>query len=78
MTVETTTENEDQVSDTVKSLMDVEGSTCCIDSYKGRSTFAINKNTKYPFSFGLLKAKLILKHIEALRSFVESDGQRID
>ena len=73
----TTTENTETVSDTVKSLFDVEHSTCSIDSFKGRPTFAINKNSPYPFSFGIPKAKLILKHVDALRNFVESDGQRL-
>jgi len=79
MSVNTTQipENSEQMSDTVKSLMDVAGSTCCIDSFKGRPTFAINKDKAYPFSFGLPKAKLIIKHIEALRNFVASEGQRL-
>lgn len=70
-------ENTEQLSDTVKSLFDVENSTCSIDSFKGRPTFAINKNSPYPFSFGIPKAKLILKHVDALRVFVESNGQRL-
>jgi hypothetical protein len=64
-------------SPTVESLMDEQNSTCCIDSYKGRPTFAINKESPYPFSFGLLKARLIVKHMEALQKFVESDGRSL-
>ena len=78
MSVENTQhQNTEEMSETVKSLMDVDGSTCCIDSFKGRPTFAINKDKAYPFSFGVPKAKLILKHIDALRNFVASDGRRL-
>jgi hypothetical protein len=66
-------------SATVASLMDVDNSTCCIDSYKGRPTFAINKNknSPYPFSFGLLKARLLVKHMDALKNFVDSEGKSL-
>ena len=69
--------NQDRPSATVESLMDVEHSTCSIDSFKGRPTFAINKNSPYPFSFGLLKAKLLVKHMAALTKFVETDGRSL-
>ena len=72
-------ENEsNNVSRTVESLKDVENSTCSLDSFKGRPTFAINKNSPYPFSVGLLKAKLIVKHMEALKRFVETEGKSIN
>ena len=77
------TENIEQPSEqehpsaTVESLKDVEHSTCSIDSYKGRPTFAINKNSLYPFSFGLLKARLLVKHMKALMKFVETEGRSI-
>lgn len=41
--------------------------------YKGNALIVL-KNTeddKYPFSFGLKKAKLVLEHIEDIRKFVE-------
>ena len=71
------TQNTEELPDTVKTLMDVKNSTCDIDSYKGRTTFVINKESKYPFSFGIPKAKLILKHLEALQNFVSSNGHRL-
>ena len=70
-------ENDNRPSNTVESLMDVEHSTASIDSFKGRPTFAINKESPYPFSFGLLKAKLLVKHKDALQKFVETDGRSI-
>ena len=39
--------------------------------YKGRPILTLNPGEKYPFSFGLSKAKLILKYIDAIRAFVE-------
>jgi hypothetical protein len=73
----TATELDNRPSATVESLMDEANSTASIDSFKGRPTFAINKNSPYPFSFGLLKAKLLVKHMEALKKFVETEGRSI-
>ena len=64
-------------SSTVKSLKDIENSTCEISSYRGRPTFTINQQTEYPFSFGLLKAKLLVKYRNELLRFVETDGKSI-
>ena len=61
------TEHEYPTSATVDSLKDIDRSTCSLDSFRGRPTFAINKESPYPFSFGLLKAKLLVKHMEALK-----------
>ena len=43
--------------------------------YKGRPLIVIKRNEddKYPFSFGVSKAKLILNNIEAIRKFVEEN-----
>jgi hypothetical protein len=75
-TTNTTPESE-RPSPTVESLMDEEKSICSIDSFKGRATFAINKNSPYPFSFGTLKAKLIVKHLLGLLVFVATDGKSV-
>jgi hypothetical protein len=77
MNINNITSESERPSPTVESLMDVENSTCSIDSFKGRPTFAINKNSPYPFSFGLLKARLLVKHVKALQKFVETDGKSI-
>ncbi len=73
----TTNTEEERSSPTVESLKDVDNSTCSIDSFKGRPTFAINKQSPYPFSFGILKAKLLVKHALALIVFVATDGRNI-
>ena len=65
------------VSETVESLKDLEHSTVDLDSYKGRPTIAFNKQSKYPWSFGELKAKIIVKHFAAIKKFVESGGRSI-
>ncbi|MBL7198250.1 MAG: hypothetical protein ISS47_09150 [Candidatus Omnitrophica bacterium] len=43
--------------------------------YKGKPLIVIKRNEddKYPFSFGVSKAKLILDNIEAIRKFVEEN-----
>lgn len=41
--------------------------------YKGKPLLVIKRdeNDKFPFSFGLSKAKLILENIEEIKKFVE-------
>lgn len=46
-----------------------------ITEYKGHSLLVLNAGDKFPFQFGLGKAKLILEHLDAIRAFVESDGK---
>lgn len=65
------------VTEAVNSLLDINHSTASLDVYKDKPMFVINKESRYPFSFGLPKAKLILKHLEALQRFVATDGKTI-
>ena len=65
---------ETKVNEAVSSLLDVEKSTCDLDTYKGKPMFVINKDSRYPFSFGLAKAKLIVKHYDRLERFVQTEG----
>jgi len=78
MTNTVNTESTDRMSATVESLKDPEKSTVDLDSYKGRPTLAFNKSGLYPFSFGLLKVKIIARHVKALLRFAETDGRSID
>jgi hypothetical protein len=43
--------------------------------WKGSKTLVIKKtpDDKYPFSFGLGKARLIVEHIEEIKKFVEEN-----
>ena len=45
--------------------------------YKGNPLFVIknNEDDKYPFSFGVKKAKLVLEHIENIKKFVEKNDK---
>jgi len=42
-----------------------------IGEYKGRPVITLNPNSRFPFTFGVSKAKLILEHIEEIKKFVE-------
>jgi hypothetical protein len=44
--------------------------------YKGKPLIIIKRNEedKYPFSFGISKAKLILENIEEIKKFVEENN----
>jgi len=43
--------------------------------YKGKPVMVIKRdeNDKYPFSFGMTKAKMILENIEEIKRFVEDN-----
>jgi hypothetical protein len=47
-----------------------------ITEYKGRPIIAIKRNPedRFPFSFGVSKARLILDHIEDIKKFVEENS----
>jgi hypothetical protein len=44
--------------------------------YKGNKVLVLmrNEEDKYPFSFGVSKAKLVLEHIEDIKKFVENNS----
>ena len=45
--------------------------------YKGKPLIVIKRSEddKYPFSFGVSKAKLILENIEEIKKFVEENSE---
>jgi hypothetical protein len=45
--------------------------------YKGKPLIVLKRgeDDKFPFSFGISKAKLILEHIEEIKKFVEENTQ---
>lgn len=47
--------------------------------YKGRPIIILkrNENDKYPMSFGLSKAKLILDNINEIKGFVEENDSNL-
>jgi len=46
-----------------------------ITEFKGNSLLNLNPDDKFIFSFGLSKAKMILANIDAIKIFVDTDGQ---
>lgn len=47
--------------------------------YKGHPTLSLDADSKYPFTFGIAKAKLIVENIEAVRAFVaKHDRSAVD
>ncbi len=42
-----------------------------ISDYKGNPVITLNPDDRYPFTFGVNKAKLILEHLEDIKDFVE-------
>ncbi|OGP14757.1 MAG: hypothetical protein A3F89_01555 [Deltaproteobacteria bacterium RIFCSPLOWO2_12_FULL_50_11] len=45
--------------------------------YKGNPVIVLknNEDDRYPFTFGLKKAKLVLEHIEDIKKFVEKNDK---
>ncbi|HMS64248.1 MAG TPA: hypothetical protein PKD83_03235 [Ignavibacteria bacterium] len=46
-----------------------------IQEYKGNKVLNLNPESKFPFSFGLAKAKLLLENIDVIKKFVETEGK---
>ena len=46
-----------------------------ISEYKGRPVLTLNPGTRFPFTFGLAKAKLIMQHLEAIEQFIKEYDQ---
>jgi len=47
-----------------------------VSEFKGNKVIVLKRdeNDKYPFSFGVSKAKLVLEHIEHIKKFVEENS----
>ena len=41
-----------------------------VDEYKGNKILVLNPGSRFPFSFGVAKAKLVVEHIEAIKKFI--------
>jgi hypothetical protein len=41
-----------------------------IGEFKGNPVITLNPNSRYPFTFGLSKAKLILEHLDSIKKFI--------
>lgn len=49
--------------------------TLRISDYQGQPVLSLRADTKWPFTFGLAKARLIVESIEEIKAFVESEGE---
>lgn len=49
-------------------------SKTAIGSYKGSATLSLDSDSKYPFTFGVKKARLILECLPQIQAFVASNG----
>ena len=46
-----------------------------IQEFKGNKVLCLNPADKFPFTFGLNKAKMILENIDVIKRFVETEGK---
>jgi hypothetical protein len=48
--------------------------------FKGKPVLIIKRdeNDKYPFSFGMTKAKMILENLEEIKRFVEDNEKAVE
>ena len=47
-------------------------SKCTVGEYKGKPILALNPDDRFPFQFGIPKARLILENLEAIKTFVNT------
>ena len=47
-----------------------------VDEFKGNKVLILNPGSRFPFSFGVNKAKLILEHIDDIKKFVDEYGTK--
>jgi len=46
--------------------------------YKGHVVLTLNPDQKFPFTFGLNKARMILNYIDVIQKFVSDNHQKED
>jgi hypothetical protein len=49
-----------------------------ISEYNGNKIIILNPGSRFTFSFGLGKAKMILENYEAIKKFVDTNGESCD
>jgi hypothetical protein len=48
----------------------------CVGEYKGHTLLVLDPLERFPFQFGIGKAKKIVQHFAAIKAFVEKYGGR--
>ncbi len=56
--------------------MDEQKPTPIVEEFKGNKVLVLNPGGKFPFSFGVGKAKMILENIDAIKRFAEEYGKK--
>jgi len=46
-----------------------------ISEYNGNKIIILNPGSRFTFSFGLGKAKMVIEHYEAIKKFVDTNGE---
>lgn len=47
-----------------------------VGEYQGKPMLILTPDARFPFQFGLGKARILLKHLKCVQKFVESDGKK--
>jgi hypothetical protein len=47
-----------------------------VSEYKGRPVLTLNPEDRFPFTFGLSKAKLIIQHLDSIKAFIEQQNEK--
>ena len=47
-----------------------------VEEFKGNKVLILNPGSRFPFSFGMTKARMILEHIDAIKKFVDEYGSK--
>ena len=55
-----------------------EGQGPVVDEYKGNKILILNPGSRFPFSFGLGKAKMIMQNLDAIRKFIEQYDKKAE
>lgn len=48
-----------------------------IQEFKGNKVLCLNPESKFTFTFGVAKAKMILENIDVIKKFVETNGESL-
>ena len=49
-----------------------------IQDFKGKPTILLNPGSKWPFSLGMGKAKIVLQNVSFLQRFVDTNGTTVE
>lgn len=55
-----------------------ESSIPTISEYQGKPTIVLNPGSRWPFTMGLAKARLVLQNAQFIQRFVDTNGTAIE